>query len=540
MYEYKAGTTSNWYLWILRGAIVIVFLVFFGRLFDLQVIRGAYFRELADNNRIREIPIAAARGKILDRNGEILVDNSLIEKIVVFDERNGFTKQIAKDADGGENMIEESIRKYPLGSAFGHISGYIGETREEEVGKARADCSDKGYRKIGTYVGRTGIEEMYDCVLSGIDGEEIVEVDSTGKRVRTLGRRLPIAGQDIKTHINGSLQKTIASVFGNKRGAAVAMTANGEVLALYSAPSYDPTAFVQSNSTLLTSYFSDKNLPLFNRATGGLYHPGSVYKPLIGIAALETGAIDKDYTFDDQGVISVTSDFGNYSFSNWYFTQYGGKEGVVGMERALARSTDTYFYKVGELLGIDNIVEWSKYFGLHEKTGIDIPGEVEGLVPSPAWKMQTKGERWFLGNTYHLSIGQGDLAVTPIAINRVTTAITNGGKLCVPKIVGDTTCQDLPINESNRAIVIEGMKQTCLSGGTAYPFFDFEKSVACKTGTAETLKPDVTHAWFTIAAPADNPEIILTILVEEGGEGSRDAAPLAREILDQWFLNISK
>jgi len=283
---------------------------------------------------------------------------------------------------------------------------------------------------------------------------------------------------------------------------------------------------------------NDENLPLFNRTMGGIFHPGSIYKPIVAIASLQEGKIDKNYKFRDEGQITINTLYGTYTYRNWYFTQYGGVEGEIGVVRALGRSTDTFFYEIGDLTGINAIVSWSEKFGLNKNTGVDLPGEVSGLVPSPDWKLRVKGERWFLGNTYHMSIGQGDLAVTPVGINTAISAIANGGKICKPKIAGDTECSSLDVEQKNLELVIEGMRAVCSAGGTAYTFFDFEErsgvAVACKTGTAEDEGKE-PHAWFTAFAPADDPQIVATILVENGGEGSKVAGPIARELFNYYF-----
>jgi penicillin-binding protein 2 len=269
---------------------------------------------------------------------------------------------------------------------------------------------------------------------------------------------------------------------------------------------------------------------------------------LVAIAALEEGKIDKDYRYNDTGVVTVESIYGNYSYSNWYFTQYGGREGEVDLTKALARSTDTFFYTIGEMLGINNLDDWAKKFGLTKLTDIDINGEVLSLVPSPDWKEKVKNEKWFLGNTYHFSIGQGDLALTPVAIHRADLATSNGGKLCDLKIVGSTDCTKLTakpgvlIKKENLELVKEGMKKACSTGGTAFTFFDFADKhnglqVACKTGTAETNEDDKTHAWFFSFAPMENPEVILTVMVVLSGEGSKVAGPIARKIMDKYFAS---
>lgn len=488
---------QSWFSWFLRGILFLGLLILIGRLVELQIIQGSYYRNLSEGNRIDRIKIKAERGKILARGGEYL---------------------------GGPD--------------FAHITGYIQEANELEVGKVDPNCIEKGTYKLGQTVGRGGLQEKYNCILTGIDGEELVEVNSLGERIRIIGTKLPIAGSDVKTNIDYNLQKAVAHEMEGKIGSVVATDKNGQVLALFSSPSFDPMDIKPS--------LTNPDLPLFNRAIGGLYHPGSIFKPLVAAAALEEGKIDKNFRYIDTGVVTTESVYGNYSYSNWYFTQYGGKEGEIDLTKALARSTDTFFYKIGEAVGINGLVDWMKKFGLTKLTDIDISGEILSLVPSPDWKEKVKHEKWFLGNTYHFSIGQGDLALTPIAIHRADLAVSNGGRLCSLKLVGGTKCTDLKIKRENIELIKEGMKKACQpagegrNAGTGFTFFDFPEKhngleVACKTGTAETNEDDKTHAWFTVFSPIDNPEIHLTVMVEKSGEGSKVAGPIARKIMDEYF-----
>lgn len=533
---------QSWLSWFLRGILIFGVLVLMSRLVDLQLIRGEYFRSLSEGNRIRRVPIIAPRGDILTRGGEVIAGSREVKKIVIFDENLGFTKVEDVGDVSDEETFTEWERIYPHKKTFGHISGYIGETNSDEVEKIMAECPDRGPRSLGGEVGRSGLEEEYDCLLTGIDGEELIEVDSVGNTLRVLGRREPVKGKDIITTIDNGLQEKIAQLMEGKKGSVIVTDTKGEILALYSSPSYDPNAFVSGDATdEVQNYLNDNDKPLFNRAIGGVFHPGSVFKPIVAMAALEEGAIDEDFRFNDTGVITIKSAYGEYSYRNWYFTQYGGTEGEIDLTRAITRSTDTFFYKVGELTGIGKLDNWAEKFGYNKATGIDLPGEITGLVPSPEWKLSYKGERWFLGNTYHFSIGQGDLAVTPLSENTAITAIANEGKLCQPHLIikdGDN-CKDLNLDSDNVELVKTGMIGACTSGGTGFPFFDFkEKSggidVACKTGTAENINDD-PHAWFTAFAPSEDPEIVTTVLVENGGEGSSVAAPIAREIFNYWF-----
>lgn len=557
----SSSKTQNWLSWFLRGLLILGFLVLIGRLIELQVVKGSYYRTLSEGNRIRRVSIIAPRGKIYARGGEVLVGNKEAKKRVVFDPQKGYEKINDIEGAASDEIIGEWVRDYKLGEAAAHLTGYLGEVDADEVGKIDAKCPEKGPRKLGSLLGRGGLEEMYECILSGVDGEELVEVDSLGKRVRTLGRREPVAGQNIKTSIHYRLQKKVAELMSEGkvlprvgyqttsgaalRGAVVVTDTRGEVLALYSSPSYDPNIFVaESDPRKITAILEDPNSPLFNRAIGGAFHPGSVFKPVVATAALEEGKIDESFTYEDTGQITIKTIYGTFTYSNWYFTQYGRTEGEIDIIRAITRSTDTFFYKTGELLGIEKINQWANKFGLAERTGIDIPGEISGLVPSPEWKERVKGERWFLGNTYHISIGQGDIALTPLGLNMAITTIASGGEWCRPQVrkavqAEEGKCKDLEISSESIRLVKEGMKGACSSGGTGFTFFDFETPTACKTGTAETSEEGKTHAWFTAFAPVDFPEIVATVLIEKGGEGAYVAGPIAREIFNYWFTNKS-
>lgn len=577
--------------WIFFLVVLVVStLIAVARLVDLQLIRGGYFRELAEGNRIRRIPIKAPRGEILDRNGKVLARNIPVYKLAEFSSGGVITKTtpisreeaLARQTRGETDIIIDVAREYPLGKAAAHVLGYVNEISQEEIGKS-PKCSETETRnlisgtrnlgyELGDLVGRMGIEAQYECLLRGVNGEELIEVDTRGRLVRRLGRKEPVPGKTIKLSLDRSLQEAAYTALIKERdrdgdgvvetvtvrGAAVVQDPEtGEVLALVSAPSFDPQNISREYSALA----NDPSMPFFNRAIGGAYHPGSTFKIVVAAAGLEDGKIDANYTFDDPGIIRI----GSFSYANWYFTQYGRKEGVIDLPRAIARSTDTFFYKLGEMVGVDRLASWGERFGLGVKTGIDLPGEARGLVPNSEWKKQARGERWFLGNTYHMSIGQGDITASPLQINMVAGIIAAGGRKCQPHLLLDdglqnakrntqkVECEDLNLKPETRNLITRGMIGACSTGGTAFPFFNFTPQVACKTGTAETNKKGVTHAWLTAFAPAAaeamagkpaatdsaeiRPEIVVTALVEEGGEGSRVAAPVVRDILDYWFKN---
>lgn len=558
---------------ILLAFLVVFFLVGFSRLADLQIIRGAYFKGLARENRIRRIPIKAPRGEILDRNGKPLARNKPIYKLAEFSSGGVVvrTRQIPREEalkvqeeTKEANLLIEARREYPLGEAGAHVVGYVSEANEKEVGR-RIECplAPENSYQLGDLVGRMGIEAQYDCLLRGVNGEELIEVDTKGILVRKLGRREPIPGKTIQLSVDGDLQQKAYEALTKDRparqrfaagdaggdgdgkldvvgikGALIAQDyENGEVLALVSAPSFNPERIGENYQILV----NDSNKPFFNRVISAAYPPGSTFKIVSSAAALEERKIDRDYRYIDPGAIRV----GDFSYSNWFFSEYGKTEGEIDLVSAIARSTDTFFYKIGELTGPDKLAGWARKFGLGEKTGIDLPGEIEGVVPDPAWKERVRGERWFLGNTYHMSIGQGDLIATPLQINQMTDVIASGGRLCKPSILNyelgirNYGCGKLGIGAETLDLIKQGMLKACSNGGTAFPFFNFTPKIACKTGTAETGKGDATHAWLTAFAPDSArgrlAQVALTAVVEEGGEGSRVTAFIVRDVLEYWL-----
>jgi len=403
------------------------------------------------------------------------------------------------------------------------VMGYLSQVTEEELGCREGLCYSPGMM-----IGRAGVEKVFEATLRGRDGGRMVEVDSSGLEVRELGSNVAEAGSDVHLSIDSRLQKIMYEALGGKKGSAVALDMQGKVIGLVSSPAYDPTK--------VSEYLKDtENLYFLNRAIGGTYPPGSVFKPVTAYAGLEEGKITSETQFEDTGEIKV----GIYRYGNWYFDQYGGKEGSIGLVRALARSNDIYFYKVGEAVGVEKLVSWARKFGLGETTGIELLGERAGLVPDKLWKERETGEKWFLGNTYHMSIGQGDLLVTPLQVARMTLGVVSG-RLCQVSVLKDSSvvCRDLGINNEDIVTVREGMKEVCATGGTAFPFFNFEPWVLCKTGTAQhsgqVNKEDKPHAWMIVAYPGENPEIILTVMLEAAGEGSAEAGPVAKTILEGW------
>ena len=550
---------------------VVFFILLIIKIFSLQIIEGSRYRSLSNSNRIRTVVIHAPRGVIFDRNNEPLVFNipgfRKIEK--------GKARLLSQNealsaiANGEKDLDFDSLRKYPYGEIFAHVLGYIGEISEDEL----KDNRFSGY-KGGDFVGKNGVEQYYEDTLRGIDGKQLVEVQSNGKVVRKLGQTDPVSGRNITLNLDAKLQKTAFEAIKEiGRGAVVVSTPKGEILTLLSKPSFDPNLFTLppkliasgSSQKLTDILFDEKGKPLLDRAISGTYPPGSTFKLVVAASGLENKIIDEHYEVVDNGFISV----GAFTFSNWYFTGYGKTEGPVNVVKAIRRSTDTFFYKLAELVGVDKISDMAEKFGLGKKLGIDLSGEKNGIVPTPPWKEKEIHEPWYLGDTYHYGIGQGYLLTTPLQVNGWTQAIANGGTLYRPHLLKDENSKILNKNflsDKTVSLIREGMIGSCSTGGVAWPLFEFKVknpklkidgknflstpesttsasfadfrkvTVACKTGTAqhggETTLP---HAWITLFAPAYNPQIVVTVLAEESGEGSNIAAPIAKKILEEWF-----
>ena len=540
---------SRFYLFYL--AAIFVLLLFLGRLFNLTVIAGEKNRELSENNRIRIVEVEAERGKIFDRRGRLLAYSQQKYFLKKGENETAISPEQAKDleAEGlaGENfegdlgkIYQKTQRIYPLSDAVSHVLGYTSIVSKEDL-QARPQLS------FFETVGRLGVEASYDSFLRGKAGKKLIEVDVLGRNVSILGSVDSVAGRDIKLTIDADLQKIAYSALvravnriGSRRGAVVIQNPKtGEVLALASAPGY--------NGEDIGRYVSDLDQPFFNRATVGTYPPGSIFKIVSALAGLESGKIDANFGVEDVGEFVL----GGSRFSNWYYNQYGRREGVLRIDRAIGRSNDIFFYRLAQEVGLREIRETAINLGFGQKTGIDLPDEAFGLVPDEVWKKSASGDDWFLGDTMHLAIGQGFMLATPMQLNSLISFVASGKKTR-PFLVShvDAGFGKTEVNFQGEAVlnlvkaenldlVRRGMRQACQTGGTGWPFFDAPYSVACKTGTAEKFLGN-PHAWFSVYAPYDAPVIAITVLVEEGGEGSSVAGPVAREILDFWNTNQSE
>jgi len=514
--------------------IVIIFLfliVLFLRLFQLTIVKGSYYRALSEQNRLREIVIEAPRGKIVDRKGFIIAQN--------------LSPDINQKIEPGllnnnQKIISKRIYQNPE-----VIAPFIGYRQIADKNDLKNDtCQYK--LQLGSRTGKKGIEKLFDCELRGRSGKKLVEIDAQGQYLKTVDVIPPASGDKIQLALDFELQKKSYELV-KKVKAAIVVTnpKTGEILVNISSPSFNSQDFEDNSNNNIKSYLTSKDNPLFNRVTEGTYPPGSLFKLVVATAGLEEKVIDEKTEIEDKGSIKA----GAATFGNWYYLQYGRVEGMVDIVKAIRRSNDIFFYKVGEKTGVEKIKKWSDIFGLgkHTEIGLD---ETEGIIPSTFWKKEVLKENWYLGDTYNLSIGQGYVETTPLQMAIVADVFANGGYLCRPQLLKVGTihelsiqnnCKKLPISQKTIDLIREGMKQACSTGGTGWPLFDFtvrktKIQTACKTGTAEShTKSDMPHAWITVFAPFENPEIAVTVLIEEGGQGSDVAGPIAKEILKAYF-----
>jgi penicillin-binding protein 2 len=584
--------------------LLTCFAVLFFRLFFLQMVRGGEYRELAEGNKLRVQYILAPRGLILDRYGKTIAGNTPSFELVVvpsdlpknefdFQEELILVSQIIERSPGEiqemigkmdrnsyssytllENITKEqalilisrsgelsgfsiqdnAIRDYKDSNVFAHVIGHTGKVTQDEL------SGHQDYL-LNDYIGKSGLELQYEQFLRGIPGKRQVEVDAQGNLKKTLAEVPATLGLNLKLNIDYELQKKIydslLEVMGRgkaKKAAAVATDPQtGRVLALVSLPSFDNNMFARGIKTdEYNQLLNDPNFPMINRVVDGTYPPGSTVKPMLATAALTEGVVKPNTKILDDGVIRV----GSYTF---YGYDHSGL-GLMDIYSAIAKSSDIYFYTVGggnaktnfTGMGPEKVAEWYRKFYLGQKSGIDLPYEKTGLVPDPQWKLATRDEKWYLGDTYHFSIGQGDLLVTPLQVNNWTATIANGGRIMQPFILDEV------VDNAGRAIkeiqpkvltdhvaspeiikiVQDGMRQT-VTLGSARSLNTLPIEISGKTGSAQFDAKDLSrlHAWFTSYAPSSNPQIALTILVESGGEGSSVSVPVAKMVYEWWAQN---
>jgi penicillin-binding protein 2 len=589
----KDETPSSTYKWC-NLILVITMTVLMIRLWDLQIMRGAEMRKLSEQNRVRKIKIVAPRGIIYDRTGKIIADTRPAFNIYITPED---IKDFSQTIDGlagllgweREEIIEklkamsglppsfpvkiktdvpmdevakieahrvyipgvsiqiEPKRNYIYGKSFAHAIGYVSEINDEELSNKKVY---KNYAP-GDYIGKYGLEKTYETYLRGTDGAKRVEVDAMGREVRTLDIIEPIAGNSLHLNIDLELQLIADRALENRRGAAVALDPKtGGVMVLASRPGFDPNKFASGITKKDWQAIAlDKQHPLQNRGTQAGYPPGSTFKILMALKALETGVINEKTTFNCHGGFA----FGNRVFKCWQKKGHG----TVAIRKAIVESCDVFFYNVGLKLGVDRIHEMADIIGLGRITGIDLPAEQKGIIPSTEWKKKRFGEPWYEGETVSVSIGQGAVWLTPIQLTQLSSFVANDGKNFKPQMVNrivSTTGEvvksfppvinaDVKLKKDTLRILKDGMRAVVNEpGGTAYSSRAANVAMSGKTGTAQAGSMDKgkgaylgDHAWFIAYAPSEDPSIAMTVLVEFGGHGGSQSAPIAKAITESLF-----
>jgi penicillin-binding protein 2 len=451
------------------------------------------------------------------------------------------------------------FRQYPMGELASHVIGYIGRINQKDLDELEEAEQLANYR--GTdHIGKTGVEKSYERELHGESGYEKVEVDAAGRAVRTLDRTAPVSGSNLILSLDVGLQAVAEKAFGNRRGALVAIEpGTGDVLAYVSTPGFDPNLFVDGinpeNWDLLNN---SPDHPMVNRPINGIYPPGSTYKPFMALAALTTGKRTPHQAISDPGYFN----FGGHRFRD----DKPGGHGTVDLHKSIVVSCDTYYYHLANDLGVDGIAAFMGELGFGSRTGIDIPGESEGILPSQAWKRKRfkrpEQQKWYAGETISLGIGQGYNAFTPMQLAHATATLASGGLMYKPHLVkyvenGKTgerlptqpkPLKNLPLRKEHVELVRRAMVDVNLHGTGARAFRGTGYEVAGKTGTAQvySLKGEKyiagrvkerlrDHALYIAFAPADQPAIALSVLVENGGFGAQSAAPIARQVLDYYL-----
>jgi len=576
-----------WIIAAIIGALIL-------RLAWMQIFQGPQYKKIAEENRIRQVVAQAPRGTVYDRNGAILISNrpsfaisvipseytnaaagsiiseiagltpDEIEKMVRDGEKFPFTPvRLKRDADASMiTKIEERkenlpgviieavpIRHYVYNTLAAHVFGYVGTISDEEYEKRK----ELGYRP-NDLMGKAGLEREYEEVLRGIDGGLQVEINAMGEEVQVLGNKPAIQGRGLVLTIDANIQKAAEEALGlqieasrkmgeaAKGGSAVVLDIKtGGVLAMVSLPSFDPNVFAGGITTKdWSALINNPNNPLTNRSIQSIYPPASVFKIITAAAALEMNYTNSSEIFQDKGVYILNG----WSFYGWN-TKGLGPLNVVG---ALALSSDPVFYELGHRMGIDNLASYALTFGLGKKTGIKLLGEEAGLVPTEEWKMTTFGEGWYPGETLIAAIGQGYYLVTPLQQAMVLMAVANGGVVYRPiladkvlNVDGQVETKFAPeilrtvyLRPDTWEVIRQGLTAVTTTGTGATVFNGFPHKVAGKTGSGESGR-GTTHSWFACYAPADDPKIAVAVLVDEGGEGSVAAGPVARKILEAYF-----
>ena len=560
---------------------VAVFIFLVSGFWKLQVQNSDVYSEAAERNRIKSTPILAPRGKILDRDGRVMVDNKASYSLLLSRDQMKWEHLPAiADAlhlDYGElankirrlssqpqiiikdNLTRDEIafveshrdasaypemelirswrRQYPQDGFAAHVSGYVGEISEGELDEP----AFLDYHQ-GDIVGKDGIEREYDSTLRGIDGQQRVMVDNMGHERRIQEPQAAVPGKDLELSLDLDLQAVAELSMEGKRGAVVALNPrNGEVLAMVSRPTFDPNKFTGRISRADWSEIAnDPYKPLLNRVTQAQLAPGSTFKPIMGIAGLESGVIDQDTDFHCAGGASF--------YGHYFACHLKGGHGEISLHRAIAQSCDVYFYNVGNRLGIDRIAHYAELAGVGHKTGIDLPNETQGTMPSTRWKMRMSRQKWYAGETISVAIGQGAVTVSPLQIASALGGLSVGGVWYKPHLVkgeAPVVLRRANFKPENLQAVISGMCAVVNEGGTGRAAALPNITVCGKTGTAQLAATEKTkgarlksamanNAWFVAFAPKENPEIVVAALFENGVE-SYNAVPIVRDVLKAYF-----
>lgn len=567
-----------------QWVIVGVFLFLISGFWDLQIRNEEVYNEKADANQIKSLPIPAPRGKILDRDGRVIVDNhasfrlilsrdnlreehldpiahglnldpaELAAKVNRFKNRpTYFTISLKEELTPAEltfveahrgqdafpemELIKSQYRVYPAGGLAGHLLGYVGEINDSELNSAAWAAYNPG-----DIIGKTGIERHYNELLKGQDGRRRVRVDKWMNTREILGVQEAIPGTDLRLTIDLDLQVVAELAMEGRRGAVVALAPQtGEVLALVSTPSYDPNRFVgRINSRNWSHLQDDPGRPLFNRALQAQLAPGSTFKPIMLLAALEEGVIDDSFTVHCGG--------GANFYGRFFRCHKRGGHGRVNLISGMAQSCDVFYYTIGNRLGIDRIAKYAEMAGLGQKTGIDLPQEKEGLVPSSTWKIRRLREKWYAGETISVAIGQGALTVTPLQLAYSIGGIATGGVWMRPHVVksdAPAPARRAELNLENVNKVLNSMYAVVNEGGTGGSARVPGLEISGKTGTAQRASDALVRsgklsaeylddAWFVGFAPRQSPEIVVAALFENGEHGNL-AGPIVRDVIKAYF-----
>ena len=602
---------SNIYLGrilIMAGMVLVLFLILIGRSFYLQVIKHDTYSTQSESNRINVVPIPPKRGLIYDRNGIILAHNQSTFSLEITPSKvDNLAETLAglrsfidindKDVEEfhqqrrllnrrfkkislktglseaerarfaahqhrfpGVSIEARLERHYPFGAALVHVIGYVGKIDARD--QARID--QENYQRTRT-IGKLGLEKYYEKELHGQVGYQEVEVDARQRVVRVLSRTPPVPGRDLHLHLDVNLQLEARSALGDRRGAIVAIKpSTGGVLAMVSAPDYDPNLFVNGiDHASYNALLRSKDSPLFNRVLQGNYSPGSTIKPFIGLLGLDDGVVTGRTRFKDEGWYSLEGE--EHRYRDW---RKEGR-GWVNLDYAIYDSCDTYFYDLAFRLGIDKISKAMFAMGFGQSTGLDILGESPGLMPSRQWKRKARGQFWFPGETVIIGIGQGFWTATPLQLANSTAAIANHGPRYIPRLVQRVEYPDgkqrvnisvLAPNQygvahsSHMTYIRESMLHTVTKGTAKTVFEGATYRSAGKTGTVQlkAIGQDEEYeeenvderfrdnAMYVAFAPYDNAKIALSVVVENAGGGSKSAAPVARQIMDYYLLNLNR